>query len=137
MPGYYGSDKTNNPHKKSKKESIALILLGGPDRDPDSDNKDMSPEDYAMSIADKEQVEAMAEIPGMDDMPDLPVDEIMEALSEFDIPQDLLMNIKMHLTQIQEILELHKVKMTQELLNQQIQLQIFQMLLMKALNTNI
>ena len=97
MPGYYGSDKTNNPHKKSKKESIALILLDGPDRAPDSDNKDMSPEDYAMSIADKEQVEAMAEIPGMDDMPDLPVDEIMEALSEFDIPQDLLMNIKMHL----------------------------------------
>jgi len=97
MPGYYGYDD-DNPHqkKKSKKESIALILLDGPDRDPDSESKNMSPEDYAMSIADKEQVEAMGDMPDMSDM-DLPIDEIMKALSDFDIPEPMMKNIEMHL----------------------------------------
>ena len=92
MPGYYGYE--DNPHKKSKKESIAVILLDGPDRGPDSDKKDMSPEDYAMSIADDDAKKEMAD---MADMADLPVEKIMEALSEFDIPSAMLKNIEMHL----------------------------------------
>ena len=92
MPNYYGNE--DNPHKKTKKESIAIILLDGPDRDPDSENKDMSPEDYAMSIADDDMKEEMASMP---EMPDLPVDEIMKALSDFDLPPPMLKNIEMHL----------------------------------------
>ena len=95
MPNYYGND--DNPHKKTKKESIAIILLGGPDREPDSEKKDMSPEDYAMSIADDDMKEEMAAMPEMPEMPDLPVDEIMKALADFDLPDSMLKNIEMHL----------------------------------------
>ena len=94
MPGYYGYDNEDNPHKKSKKESIAVILLDGPDRAPDSDKKDMSPEDYAMSIADDDAKKEMSE---MSKMADLPVEKIMEALADFDIPDSMLKNIEMHL----------------------------------------
>ena len=89
MPNYYRND--DNPHKKSKKESISIILLGAPDRMKGDDNYDMPPEDYAMSMMDDEQKEEMEE------MPDLPVNEIMAALSDFDIPKELLSNIEMHL----------------------------------------
>tara|TARA_R100000963_G_C4643845_1_gene107625 strand:+ start:558 stop:842 length:285 start_codon:yes stop_codon:yes gene_type:complete len=89
MPNYYRND--DNPHKKSKKESISIILLGAPDRENGDDNYDMPPEEYAMSMMDDEQKEEMAE------MPDLPVNEIMAALSDFDIPKELLSNIEMHL----------------------------------------
>ena len=89
MPNYYRND--DNPHKGSKKESISIILLGAPDRENGDDNYDMPPEEYAMSMMDDEQKEEMAE------MPDLPVNEIMAALSDFDIPKELLSNIEMQL----------------------------------------
>ena len=89
MPNYYRND--DNPHKSAKKESISIILLGAPDRMKGDDNYDMPPEEYAMSMMDDEQKEEMEE------MPDLPVNEIMAALSDFDIPKELLSNIEMHL----------------------------------------
>ena len=94
MPNYYGND--DNPHKKSKKESISIILLGAPDRMKGDDNYDMPPEEYAMSMMDEEEKQAMDE-EDMSEMPELPVKEIMAALSDFDIPEELLSNIEMHL----------------------------------------
>jgi|TARA_R110002020_G_scaffold95554_3_gene229181 hypothetical protein len=93
MPNYYESD---NPHKKSKKESISIILLGAPDRMKGDDNYDMEPEEYAMSMMDDEQKEDMKEEEAHD-MSDLPVKDIMSALDGFDIPSELLSNIEMHL----------------------------------------
>tara|TARA_R100001594_G_scaffold129584_1_gene168250 strand:+ start:689 stop:988 length:300 start_codon:yes stop_codon:yes gene_type:complete len=94
MPNYYGND--DNPHKKSKKESISIILLGAPDRMKGDDNYDMPPEEYAMSMMDEEEKQAMDE-EDMSEMTELPVKEIMAALSDFDIPEELLSNIEMHL----------------------------------------
>ena len=94
MPNYYGND--DNSHKKSKKESISIILLGAPDRMKGDDNYEMPPEDYAMSMMDEDEKHTMDE-EGAGEMPDLPVKEIMSALAEFDIPEELLSNIKMHL----------------------------------------
>tara|TARA_R100001163_G_C5066914_1_gene205619 strand:- start:975 stop:1274 length:300 start_codon:yes stop_codon:yes gene_type:complete len=94
MPNYYEND--DNPHKKSKKESISIILLGAPDRMKGDDNYDMDPEEYAMSMMDDEQKDDMKEEEDHD-MPDLPVKEIMSALDGFDIPAELLSNIEMHL----------------------------------------
>ena len=94
MPNYYGNE--DNPHKKSKKESISIILLGAPDRMKGDDNYDMNPEDYAMSMMDDKEKHDMDDLE-QDEMPDLPVENIMKALEQFDIPADLMSNIKMHL----------------------------------------
>ncbi len=87
---------TDNPHKKSKKESIALILLGAPDRDKDSKEMNMDAEDYAMSVADDDQKQELMDM-DMKDSKDLPVDEIMETLEKFDLPPELSDKIEKHL----------------------------------------
>ena len=92
MPNYYGND---NPHKKSKKEQISIILLGAPDRMMGDDNYDMPMEEYAMSMMDEDDKKDMSGV--MDEMPELPVEDVMKALNKFDIPDELLNNIKMHL----------------------------------------
>ena len=47
-------------------------------------------------MMDEEEKHAMDE-EEMPEMPDLPVKEIMAALSDFDIPEELMSNIEMHL----------------------------------------
>ena len=92
MPHYY-----NNPHKKSKKESIAMILLDAPDRMPGDDKEDMDAEDYAMSMADEDQKKELSDIDKIMEDSDLPVEKIMSALKPFDIPDDMLGKIEKHL----------------------------------------
>jgi len=93
MPGY-GYDKSHNshdnPHKKSKKESLSIILLDAPDRMKGDENFDMSEEDYAMSMMDDEQKKEM-------EMPELPVKEIMEKLGDMDLEDSQMDMIKKHL----------------------------------------
>jgi len=93
MPGYdYGNSHNShgNPHKKTKKESLSIILLDAPDRMKGDENFDMSEEDYAMSMMDDDQKKDM-------DSPALPVDEIMDKLSDMGLDDDQMSVIAKHL----------------------------------------
>ena len=96
MKGYdYGNSHNSHishdkPHKKSKKESLSIILLDAPDRSKDDENYGMSEEDYAMSMMDDDQKKDM-------DSMDLPVKEIMEKLGDMNLEESQMDMIKKHL----------------------------------------
>jgi len=97
--------KKNNPHKKSLKETISIVLLGAPDRSKDDDNYDMSSEDYAKSMMDDEQKTDMEEPEeeATDEMPeDLPIAEIMSTLGNMDLSDSQMSMIEKHLSMAKE-----------------------------------
>jgi len=96
--------KKNNPHKKSLKETISIVLLGAPDRSKGDDNYDMSSEDYAKSMMDDEQKMDMEEPEeATEDMPeDLPIAEIMMKLSDLDLSDSQMSMIEKHLSMAKE-----------------------------------
>jgi hypothetical protein len=97
--------KKNNPHKKSLKETISIVLLGAPDRSKDDDNYDMSSEDYAKSMMDDEQKMDMEEPEeeATEDMPeDLPIADIMMKLSDMDLSDSQMSMIEKHLAMAKE-----------------------------------
>ena len=69
-----------------------------PDRETGDDNMDMSSEDYAKSMMDDKEMSEYDDM-DMDDDPDADkeksdYDTVMEALSDFDVPKDVMKRIK-------------------------------------------